>query len=64
MITSILIANRSEIASHPILPELVSGRWRAEGVTEGSHLSVGAVFGAMWDPSAPSRGHLPVPGRI
>jgi hypothetical protein len=40
MITSLLIANRGEIACRiirtaQILPELVSGRWQPEGLTEG-----------------------------
>ena len=47
--------------SDAILPG--TGRWRAEGVTEGSHLSAGAVQVRRWDPSVASR-HLPVPGRI
>ena len=39
-----------------------TGRWRE--ATEGSRLSTDAAFAGRWDPSAPSRGHLPVPGRI
>ena len=40
-----------------------TGRWRAEGVTEGSRLAIYAALAERLDPSVASR-HLPVPGRI
>ena len=47
------------MAGAEILPS--TGRWRE--ATEGSRLSIDAAFDERWNPSAPSRGDLPVPGR-